>query len=132
MAVIVDKNLKKIICDECNSNIMFNTEKDDSIISSKEVITDDCTASITPELVKAYKKDISNEWIDYGYNKSYKFPKNTDMCISSDYYNKLISLRCPFCNNIIKTKIHIKTDTFIKIYPPEEQEGGDYIWIKIK
>ena len=132
MATIVDKNYKIIKCDTCNLQIAFNTEKDDSILTKNEVVTDDCTSSITSTLVKKYYKEIKNAWIDYGYDVCYSFPKNSDMCISSDYYNNLISLKCPFCNNIIKTKIYIKTDTFIKIYPPEDKEGGDCIWIRIK
>ena len=131
MATIVDKNYKIIKCDDCNSQIAFNTEKDDSILTKNEVVTDDCTSRIIPALIKKYHKDIKDAWIDYGYDECYSFPKNSDMCISSDYYNVKYSIKCPCCGNIIETKIHTKTDTYIKIYPPEVKEGGDSIWIKI-
>lgn len=131
MATIVDKNYKTIKCNACSSQIAFNTEKDNSIINKKEVVTDDCISQITTVLIKKYYKEIANAWIDYGYNECYSFPKNEDMCISSDYYNMKYSVKCPCCDNIIETKIHTKTDTYIKIYPPKAKENGDFIWIKI-
>jgi len=131
MATIVDKNYKTIKCDACNLQIAFNAEKDDSILTKNEVVTDDCTSKITTALIKKYYKEIKNAWIDYGYDTCYSFPTDSDMCISSDYYNVRYSIKCPCCDNIIKTKIQTKTNTYIKIYPPKAKEDGDIIWIKI-
>lgn len=131
MATIIDKNYKTIKCDICSSQIAFNTENDNSILTKNEVVTDDCTSKITSALIKKYHKDITNAWINYGYDECYSFPKNSDMCISSDYYNVRYSIKCPCCGSIIKTKIQTKTTTYIKIYPPKAKEGGDFIWIKI-
>lgn len=129
MATVKNENIKECICDNCNSDIIYNSEFD--VISYKKKYKDYAGLDVLPDnLYKKYKKQILEKWniiCDLSQcNK--KITKNDVALVCDEWYNIYI-IECPKCHNLIHHKEVIKRKYFIKIFAIDD--NGESLFIEI-
>ena len=129
MATVKNENIKECICDNCNSDIIYNSEFD--VTSYKEIYKDHAAVGkLSDSLYKKYKKQIIEKWniICNLSQCNKKITKNDVALISDEWYNISI-IECPKCHHKIHRKELIKRKYFIKIFAIDD--NGESLFIEI-